>query len=147
MPNKPLILATLPAALLLAACASGAPAGDSAAPTPDAGTAPRTVLAGVFTAAQADRGEAEFARNCSSCHSPNEFSGPVFQRIWTGRPVGELYETISTMMPQTAPGSLSPQQYTDIITFFLDRNGYPAGSAELPPDEEVLDQVTFQPAD
>jgi mono/diheme cytochrome c family protein len=105
----------------------------------------RTVLAGVFTAAQATRGEQTFQRNCSSCHVPTQFSGEIFQVIWTDRPVGELYEVMSTLMPESAPGSLSPAEYTDIIAFFLLKNGYPQGGEELAADPGVLKQVVFKP--
>lgn len=141
--------------LLLAGCANAPVAapevsgrGGAAPPASGAGTdLNRTVLAGVFTTAQAERGAQRFQQVCASCHSPAEFSGPVFQRIWTDRPVGELYHIISTMMPQNDPGGLSPQEYTDIISYFLRQNGYPAGQVELPADPEILDRVIFEPAD
>lgn len=140
----------LAAIVAVAACAPAASTG-GAVPDADerAATAPvgRTVLAGVYTAPQATRGSQEFQQTCASCHSPAEFSGPVFQRIWDGRSVGELYQVISTMMPQNDPGSLSPQEYTDIITFVLRQNGYPEGDSELPADPIALGEVIFQPAE
>jgi mono/diheme cytochrome c family protein len=105
----------------------------------------RTVLAGVFTEAQAKRGEQTFQRNCSSCHVPTQFSGEIFQHIWTDRPVGELYEVMSTLMPESAPGSLSSGDYTDIIAFLLLKNGYPQGDDELAADPGVLKQLVFKP--
>jgi mono/diheme cytochrome c family protein len=86
------------------------------APAAAATDVPRTVLAGVFTSAQAARGEQTFQRNCSSCHVPTQFSGEVFQIVWKDRPVGELYEVMSETMPEGAPGSLSPGEYTGIIS-------------------------------
>jgi mono/diheme cytochrome c family protein len=144
--------------LLLAAGCASAPGGEAAAAggagaSPSAaggaaasGAASRTVMAGVFTGAQATRGQQRFTQTCASCHAVSEFSGPMFQRIWTGRSVGDLYEVMSTLMPLSDPGSLSPQEYTDIITYFLRQNGYPEGAAELAPERRVLDSVTFEPA-
>jgi S-disulfanyl-L-cysteine oxidoreductase SoxD len=106
----------------------------------------RTVLAGVFTEVQARRGEQMFQQNCSSCHAPGQFSGEIFQQLWTDRPVGELYEVMSTSMPENAPGSLSPSQYTDILAFFLLKNDYPHGADELAADRRVLNQLVFKPA-
>ena len=124
----------------------GAVAGQSGGTPAATSTAPgRTVLAGVFTGAQAARGERTFQRNCSSCHVPTQFSGEIFQVVWTDRPVGELYEVMSTTMPESAPGSLSPGDYTDIIAFFLQKNGYPQGADELAADPGVLKQVVFMP--
>ena len=123
----------------------GAVAGQSGTPASTSTAPVRTVLAGVFTGAQAARGEQTFQRNCSSCHVATQFSGEIFQVVWTDRPVGELYGVMSTTMPESAPGTLSPGEYTDIIAFFLLKNGYPQGAGELAPDPGVLKQVVFKP--
>ena len=44
-------------------------------------------------------------------------------------------------MPQGAPASLSPQAYTDIVSYLLLRNDFPAGDAELPADEAALNAI------
>lgn len=140
--------------LVLACALSAVIQGCASAPSPSvdppasavagAPAARRTVLDGVFTAAQAARGRQVFQQSCASCHSPAEFSGPVFQRVWTNRSVGELYGVISTMMPQNDPGSLSPAAYADVITFFLMQNGYPDSENELVADPAVLERVIFR---
>jgi hypothetical protein len=38
---------------------------------------------------------------------------------------------MSTTMPEDNPGSLKPQQYADVVAYFLKLNGYPAGKTEL----------------
>ena len=144
-------IAALGSTLLVAGCATAPEAGPGESGTGAAAAAgpaeSRTVLAGVFTSPQAERGAQRFQQVCASCHSPAEFSGPVFQRIWTDRPVGELYQIISTMMPQNDPGGLSAQEYTDIISYLLQQNGYPTGEVELPPDPDFLNHVIFAPTD
>jgi mono/diheme cytochrome c family protein len=129
--------------IAVAGCASAAIGAGGADGGPPADTSARTVLAGVYTADQATRGQQEFQQSCASCHSINEFSGPIFQRIWAGRAVGEMYEFISTMMPDGDPGSLSAQEYADVIAHFLRQNQYPVGDADLPADAAVLRGILF----
>ncbi|MQA89043.1 MAG: hypothetical protein GEU90_02230 [Gemmatimonas sp.] len=143
--------ATIGLSMLIAGCATASPqagtdpaGGPRTADVVEGGT--QSVMSGVFTATQAARGQDTFQQACSSCHSPAEFSGPVFQRIWTDRSVGELYHVISTLMPQNNPGGLSAEEYTDILAFFLRQNGYPEGEHELQTDPAALEQVIFEPA-
>src|SRR5918997_1141991 len=73
---------------------------------------------GVYTAAQAKRGEALYKEQCATCHGDNlEGSGPMpplagkdFLTNWTGKSVGDLFEKTHTTMPATAPGTLTPAQ-------------------------------------
>ncbi len=44
----------------------------------------------------------------------NDFAGN-----WGGKPVADLFEKIKTTMPEDNPGSLKPQQYADIMAYFL----------------------------
>lgn len=119
--------------------ASAAPpsAARVAAARPVAGS----VLDGVFTAAQAERGEQTFREACAACHDTGEFSGGRFRIGWVGRPVGELFETISTLMPEADPGSLSRAQYAAVVAYLLQLNGYPAGDADLPSNRQALGRL------
>ena len=118
--------------------ASGAhPAG--AAPRGAAGGQPGgSVLDGVFTEAQASRGERTFRQACSACHDTGEFSGGRFRLSWVGRSAGDLFDTISTLMPEGDPGSLSPAEYASVVAYLLQLNGYPAGGAALPASPSAL---------
>lgn len=117
------------------AAGGGAPARGAAAPPPG------SVLDGVFTAAQAERGERTFREACAACHDTGEFSGGRFRIGWVGRPVGELFETISTLMPEADPGSLSRAQYAAVVAYLLQLNGYPAGDADLPSNRRALGRL------
>ena len=97
-----------------------------------AGQAGGSVLDGVFTEAQASSGEATFRRVCAACHDPGEFSGGRFRLTWVGQSAGDLFDTISTLMPEGDPGSLRPAQYASVVAYLLQLNGYPAGEAALP---------------
>jgi mono/diheme cytochrome c family protein len=111
--------------------------------------ATRSVNEGVYTADQAKRGEALYKENCSACHGDNlEGSGPMpplagkdFLANWQGKTVGDLFEKTSTTMPATAPGSLTPEQAADIISFMLSKDQYPAGSAALEGKAEPLSKI------
>ncbi len=134
-------IAALALGVFIAGCASAAPGGGPAADT--SRDESRTVLAGVYTGAQATRGQEEFQQSCGSCHSINEFFGPIFQRIWAGRPVGAMYEFISTMMPDGDPGGLTADEYAAVIAYFLRQNQYPEGGDELPADAAALRVILF----
>ena len=100
-----------------------------------------SVLEGAFTEAQASRGERTFREVCAACHDTGEFSGGRFRISWVGRPVGELFETISTLMPEADPGSLSRPEYAAIVAYLLQLNNYPAGDANLPTNARALGQL------
>jgi S-disulfanyl-L-cysteine oxidoreductase SoxD len=107
----------------------------------------KTINDGVFTDAQASRGEGEYLRNCSSlCHGSDmkgnerapSLAGDSFLQRWRGTTVEDLLQRIESTMPQTRPGSLKPETYLDIIAFILQSNGLPSGASELKNDPEDL---------
>jgi hypothetical protein len=101
---------------------------------------------GLYTEEQARRGKGLFNQNCSSCHMEDlsgraaapALVGDNFATHWSNGNVGALYNRIRTTMPQTSPGSLSPQTYIDIVSFILQSNGLAAGKEELKNDENGL---------
>ena len=44
-------------------------------------------------------------------------------------------------MPKDDPGSLSPEEYSAIISYMLRENGYPAGEEDLPADASTLQHI------
>ena len=126
-----------------------APASIRAAQTEPANEPPPadSVLDGVFTAAQAGRGESTFRAACASCHETAEFSGGRFRLSWVGRTAGDLFDTISTLMPEGDPGSLSPNEYASLVAYLLRLNGYTAGDVELPADLDALRNVDINELD
>ena len=132
----------------LAACASsGAPvAPEPAAPAeaaPEPAAAPSSALG--FTSAQADRGRDVFRSACTTCHYSEEFNDQTFKRSWRRSSAGDLYDFISTAMPEDAPGSLPPAQYAEIVAYFLQMNGFEASSMELPADADALSELSLAP--
>jgi cytochrome c len=112
-----------------------------ASSTQDVARVPPHVEAGLFTAAQADRGLLAYERSCTKCHQSDlqgsqeteapALSGDTFASHWAGQPIKDLLDKISTKMPADNPGSLSAQASLDIVAYLLQANNAPAGGTEL----------------
>jgi quinoprotein glucose dehydrogenase len=102
----------------------------------------RTVLDGVYTDAQAKRGEAAYGMNCAKCHEGADVDGPPlngdpFIDRWREDRLSTLFTFIRTNMPRDTPGKLPEASYRDILAFLLQSNGYPTGSAELAATDSI----------
>ena len=102
-----------------------------------------SVLQGVYTESQAERGQRTFAQTCASCHTAGEF-GRAFMTRWSGATVVALFSDLRVSMPYDTPGSLRAQQYADIVSFFFRTNGIPSGAAELPADTAALRKLRIE---
>jgi mono/diheme cytochrome c family protein len=96
----------------------------------------------LYTAAQAKSGAAKYSDNCAQCHgdqlqgqSGPALRGALFASVKTGFSVGDILTFMAINMPATQPGSLSHDDYTDIMSYVLSQNGFPAGSTALTFDE------------
>jgi|1186.fasta_scaffold912251_1 mono/diheme cytochrome c family protein len=106
---------------------------------------------GVYSDAQAARGETLYGKTCASCHGPDlegtgqapALSDADFAKEWDGQPLSDLFERIHQTMPGDAPGTLKAADVADVLAFLLKKGRHPAGSAELPADPEALKSVTF----
>lgn len=95
---------------------------------------------GVFTEEQAERGMALAEENCVMCHAANLRGGPgappiagnEFLFIWSTQSVNSLFDYLKLNMPPVEPGSLSDQEYVDIVAAILSSSEFPAGDTELP---------------
>jgi mono/diheme cytochrome c family protein len=103
----------------------------------------KSVNDGVYTTEQAERGAATFKTTCTSCHEPARFTGDEFLSAWTGKPLHELFAQMSATMPEDNPGSLKPEQYADVVAYFLQLNGYPAGKTDLEGTADGLKAIKF----
>ncbi len=83
---------------------------------------------------------------CADCHSISEFRGGRFRLAWAGLTVGDLFQSLSTLMPKDDPGSLSPEDYSAIISYMLRESGYPAGEEDLPADTRSLRGIGLEAA-
>lgn len=121
--------------------ADAAPSADASTPTSSAST---SVYSGVYTAAQADRGDETQQRECSACHSTNDWTAGRVLAGFSGRSAYDLVSHIRNTMPMDAPGRLSMEEYTDIVAFIFELNDIPAGDTELEPTEEALRRVEIE---
>lgn len=99
---------------------------------------------GVYTTEQASRGLTLYDTSCASCHELSKFKGTEFANTWTDKPLTDLHVAVVSM-PMDAPGSMKPQEYADILAYFLSINGYPAGKAELEGTEAAIKAVKLDP--
>jgi mono/diheme cytochrome c family protein len=110
------------------------------------GQAPaKTVNDGVYSSSQASRGQALFQSLCTTCHAPDRFTGDEFVSAWSGKPLVELFNAVQTM-PEDNPGSLSGQQYADVMAYFLQLNKFPTGPDELKGEAGALAGIQFEAA-
>ena len=104
----------------------------------------------LYTLAQAKIGDAKFEENCSQCHGADltgisgpALVGPMFASVKADFTVGNIFLIVSQNMPATQPGSLAHDDYVEIMSFLLKKNGYPAGNAALTYDGATKSAVSF----
>ena len=107
-----------------------------------------SVWNGVYTTAQAERGQLVYAGQCSRCHGENlggnrayPLAGEPFMDHWDAHTLWQLFRRIRDTMPPAEAGTLSLADARDVLAYVLQRNGFPAGSAELAHDERELSAV------
>ena len=72
---------------------------------------------------------------CTSCHGPDLSGGEAgptlvgleFLGNWTNLTLGDFFDRVHATMPADAPGTLTPQQTSDVAAYVLKLNKYPAG--------------------
>ena len=114
----------------------------------------QTIWNGVYSEAQAYRGEKVADTTCIGCHGPKldggdsgpKLVGDVFLSGWTSQPVGELFAWLQEAMPAEAPGTLSNDETAAVLAYILQLNKIPAGKADLPTDRAALDRIRITEA-
>jgi cytochrome c len=152
--------------LTVAVIALGALAGveRTASPRARAQSSSKTIWDGVYSEAQAARGEQAYKLSCGYCHKDDltggffddgtgrapALAGPrafdsSFEQRWRDHTLREMLLDIGSKMPMQDPGSLTIKAYTDIIAFLLSKNDVPKGNEELPPDLDTLQEIRITP--
>jgi len=111
-----------------------------------------TVWAGVYTEAQASRGQATYREACASCHGDTlgggemapALAGTTFQENWTGQTLRDVFARMRTM-PPSDPGSLPRDKAADVLAYVLKENGFPAGATELTSSNSDLEVIAIAP--
>jgi mono/diheme cytochrome c family protein len=109
---------------------------------------------GVYTAAQAGRGEASYKKACASCHGDKldgsgqipGLGGDEFEMMWAGQTLDDLFERIQGSMPADNPGKLTRTENADILAYLLKVNKLPTGMSELSGDAEALKKIQIDVA-
>jgi cytochrome c553 len=114
----------------------------------------RTVWDGVYTDAQATRGERQYGRACEQCHGADLSGDSVkeipalsldsFMTSWSGKSMKDLFDTVKRSMPKDKPGSLGTGAYVDVVAYLLQANRFPSGSSELPRSPEQLESIAIE---
>jgi mono/diheme cytochrome c family protein len=111
--------------------------------------APVTIWDGVYTEAQARRGQGAYDASCASCHQSDLSGGGVFEddqapplrnfEIYVARrDMNNLFTYVKDRMPADARGSLLDTTYADVLAYLLEQNDVPAGREELRPEAARL---------
>jgi mono/diheme cytochrome c family protein len=103
------------------------------------GQATRTVQDGVYSDAQAARGQTLYAQRCAGCHGPAlagaqapPLAGEAFVAKWRMEPLSALFIKIRYTMPPAATAPLTSEQGVELVAHILKTNALPAGTTELP---------------
>lgn len=113
-----------------------------------------SVGSGVYTDDQAKRGEAVSNKMCTSCHGPELSGGEAgptlvgleFLGNWNNLTAGDFYDRVQATMPADAPGTLTPAQTSDVMSYVFKLNKFPAGTTELPTDLAALKSIKIEGA-
>ena len=121
-------------------------------PAPEPSAQPTSVLDGIFTDAQAERGRTAYGEHCAECHGEGlaggemapGLTGVAFRFRWRGLKVADIYTSIRSTMPPEEPATLSAQEYIDIVAFLLNANRYPTGDRDLAADSALLESIAVE---
>jgi len=102
----------------------------------------RNISEGVYTEAQAILGKEVYDTNCKTCHAMKFYRDIWF--AWEERPLMNFWYILVSEMPSDNPGSLSNDEYTNIVAYILSDLGFPAGDAPLDPSNE-MEGITIAP--
>jgi quinoprotein glucose dehydrogenase len=120
-------------------------------------TATTSIWDGVFTAEQAQRGQAAYTGPCDRCHgykldgASNDpdmlpappVAGPKFLRRWNGRSLATLLQYTRATMPSNNPGHLSEAEVADIVAYMLLVSGVPAGKDVLLTEAAAVARISI----
>ncbi len=146
------MLCAAPLGAVSAADAAKPAAAPAAAKPAAAAAAPTDIWGGVYTNAQAKRGDTLYAQHCAMCHMVDmggkepapELAGDNFLSKWFGHDLGELYTRVATTMPAGNPGILKPSEVADVVALLLQANNFKGGQVEMKPDEAALKKVMIK---
>lgn len=90
-------------------------------------------------------GQEVYAAECAQCHGERGEggTGPVLiggnKRIASYETTERLYDYVSRTMPFDSPGTLTEDQYWDVIAYVLDENALLTQDVVLGPESEPIE--------
>jgi ABC-type amino acid transport substrate-binding protein/mono/diheme cytochrome c family protein len=109
----------------------------------------------LYTEDQATKGSLAYYKNCSMCHGPlldgqsagypgPALKGPEFADPSYDFHLNEMFNFVAKLMPPGEPGTLTHEEYVQIMAFILQQNGYPVGGHELIYEEAEKSKVPIR---
>src|SRR5687768_16753251 len=126
--------------------------------------ATRTLQDGVFSDAQATRGQALYTQRCAGCHGADltggaqapPLEGAAFRFKWRQEPLSALFIKIRYTMPPVAlpnapanaadAARLDAEQSADLVAHVLKSNRFPAGKSDFAAADAATSSITWPPA-
>lgn len=114
--------------------------------------APPTVQDGVYSDAQASRGQALYTQRCASCHGPAlagasapALTGDAFTNRFGMEPLSALFIQIRYAMPPgaAADAKLTSEQAADLVAHILKSNRFPAGKSDFAATDAVNSRIAW----
>ena len=110
--------------------------------------APQPTVSAIDPASQAGRGKVVYESACQECHGAHlegveevrapALAGDRFWFSWDKATVADLLQRVTNTMPQSAPGSLSRDEYLAVTAFLLHANSVNVGAGDVSNDIQVL---------
>jgi mono/diheme cytochrome c family protein len=102
-----------------------------------------------FTTEQIENGKALYQEHCQICHGTklsngqfgNPLKGSFFRKNWSGQSVGALVFFTYESMPPENTKALPLEQYTEIVSYILERNKVEVGDKPLSADINALNDI------
>ncbi len=110
----------------------------------------KTTWDGIYSDAQATKGEGVYGEKCAKCHGPDGTGGDApdlvgggFAAEWDTTTVDDLFKRTIDNMPADNVGSLTPGETSAILAFILKKNDFPPGGADLPAARDALRLIKY----
>jgi S-disulfanyl-L-cysteine oxidoreductase SoxD len=104
---------------------------------------------GVYTAEQAQQGKVLYEKQCAACHGiallgsgkNAPLVGNVFLDKWTDQTMADLFMKTNATMPASAPGTMTPDETSQVLAYILSENKFHSGQKPLPTDPDGLGAI------
>lgn len=104
---------------------------------------------GAYTVEQAQQGKVLYQKQCATCHGETlegigknpPLAGDVFLDKWTDQTLADLFMKVNTTMPASAPGTMTPDETSQVLAYILSMNKFQPGKNPLPTDPDGLGAI------